>query len=34
VSETLLGEAVNEIVEQFNAATFYKEAAKGRWRHE
>jgi len=34
VPEELLGEAVNEIVEQFNAVTFYKEAAEGRWRHE
>jgi hypothetical protein len=34
VPEELLGEAVNEIVEQFNAVTFYKEAAEGRWRHD
>ena len=34
VPEKLLGEAVNEIVEQFNAVTFYKESAEGRWRNE
>ena len=34
VPEELLGEAVNEIVERFNAVTFYKEAAEGRWRHD
>jgi len=34
VPEELLGEAVNEIVEQFNAVTFYKEAVEGRWRHD
>ena len=34
VPEELLGEAVNEIVEQFNAVTFYKEAAEGRWRQD
>ena len=34
VPEELLGEAVNEIVEQFNAVTFYKETAEGRWRHD
>ena len=34
VPEKLLGEAVNEIVHQLNAATFYKETAEGRWRHE
>jgi len=28
----LLGEAVNEIVEHFNAVSFYKEAVEGRWR--
>ena len=33
VPEELLGEAVNEVVEQFNAVTFYKETAEGRWRH-
>jgi len=27
------GDAVNEIVEQFSAVTFYKETAEGRWRH-
>jgi hypothetical protein len=34
VPEELLGEALNEIVEQFNAVSFYKEAVEGRWRHE
>jgi hypothetical protein len=34
VPEELLGEAVNEIVDQFNAVTFYKEAIEGRWRHD
>ena len=34
VPEVLLGEALNEIVEQFNAVSFYKEAVEGRWRHE
>ena len=33
VPEELLGEAVNEIVDQFNAVTFYKQAAEGHWRH-
>jgi hypothetical protein len=33
VPEELLGQAVNEVVEQFGAVTFYKEA-EGRWRHE
>jgi hypothetical protein len=33
VPDELLGQAVNEIVEQFGAVTFYKEA-EGRWRHE
>lgn len=34
VPEELLGEAANEIVEQFNAVSFYNEAVEGRWRHE
>ena len=34
VPEDLLGKAVEEIVEQFSAVTFYKEAAEGHWRHE
>ena len=34
VPEALLGEAVNEIVDQFNAVTFYKQAAEGHWRHD
>ena len=34
VPEESLGEAVNEIVQQFTAVTFYKEAAEGQWRHD
>ena len=34
VPEELLGEAVNEVVEQFNAVAFYKDAVEGRWRHD
>jgi len=34
VPEELLGEAVNEMVQQFNAVTFYKEAVEGRWFHD
>ena len=33
VPDELLGEAVNEIVDQFNAVSFYKEAVEGHWRH-
>ena len=32
VPENILGRAVIEIVEQFNAVTFFKEAAEGYWR--
>ena len=34
VPDELLGDAVNEIVEQFGAVSFYKEAVEGRWRHD
>jgi hypothetical protein len=34
VPEETLAEAVNEIVNQFNAVTFYRESAEGHWRHE
>jgi hypothetical protein len=34
VPEEVLGEAVNEIVDQFNAVTFHKQAAEGHWRHD
>lgn len=34
VPEELLGEAVNEMVEQFNAVSFYKEAVSGHWRQD
>ncbi len=33
VPEELLGEAVNEIVSQFGAASFYKQAIEGHWEH-
>lgn len=33
VPNELLGEAANEIVEQFGAVSFYREAVEGRWRH-
>lgn len=34
VPEELLGEAVNEIVHQFNAATFHRQTVEGHWRHD
>jgi hypothetical protein len=34
VPDELLGEAVNEIVGQFGAVSFYREAVEGRWRHD
>ena len=34
VPEELLAEAVNEIVAQFHAVTFYKQAIEGQWQHE
>lgn len=34
VPAELLGEALNDIVQQFGAVSFYKEAVEGRWRHE
>ena len=34
VPEELLGEAANEIIHQFGAVSFYKNAVEGRWRHE
>jgi len=34
VAEELLGEAVNEIVDQFNAATFHRQTVEGHWRHD
>ncbi len=34
VPEELLGEAVNEFVEQFGAVTFHRETVEGHWRHE
>jgi hypothetical protein len=33
VPEELLGEAVNEIVGQFGAVSFYRQAVEGHWRH-
>lgn len=34
VPEELLGEAVNEVVQQFGAASFYKQAVEGQWRQD
>ena len=34
VPEELLGEAVNEIVQQFGAVSFYKQAVEGQWRQD
>src|SRR5262245_51027273 len=34
VPDELLGEAVNEIVEQFSAVTFHRETGEGHWRHD
>jgi hypothetical protein len=31
VPDDLLGEAVNEIIDQFNAVSWYKDAAEGYW---
>jgi len=33
IPEELLGEAVNEIVNQFGAVSFYKQAVEGHWLH-
>jgi hypothetical protein len=33
VPEEVLAEAVNQIVEQFGAASFQKDLIEGRWRH-
>jgi hypothetical protein len=33
IPEELLGEAVNEIVSQFGAVSFYKQAIEGHWQH-
>jgi hypothetical protein len=33
IPQELLGEAINEIVDQFGAATFYKQAIEGHWQH-
>jgi hypothetical protein len=34
VPDELLGKAVDEVIEQFHAVTFYKEAAEGFWQHD
>ncbi len=34
VPEEMLGEAVNEVVRQFSAVSFYKGAVEGHWRHD
>ena len=33
VPHSLLGEAIEEIVDQFNAVSWYKDAAEGYWQH-
>jgi hypothetical protein len=33
VPQELLGEAVNEIVEQFGAVSFWRHAMEGQWQH-
>lgn len=33
VNDKLLGEAVDEIIDQFGAVAWYKNAAEGYWRH-
>src|ERR1051325_11256989 len=33
IPDSLLGEAVNEIVGQFGAASFYRQAIEGHWQH-
>ena len=34
VPEALLGESINEIVEQFGAVTFHRETVEGHWQHD
>ena len=34
IPEELLGEAVNEIVSQYGAVSFYKQAIEGHWQHD
>ncbi len=34
VPDEVLGEAANEVVEQFGAVSFYKQAVERHWRHE
>ena len=34
VPDELLGAAIDEIVERFHAASYYKDAAEGYWRYE
>jgi hypothetical protein len=34
VPDELLGKAVDEVIEQFHAVTFYKESAEGFWQHD
>ena len=34
VSDNLIGEAIDEVIDQFHAASYYKDAAEGYWRHE
>jgi hypothetical protein len=34
VPDELLGQAVIEVIQQFNAVTFFNDAAEGYWQHE
>lgn len=34
VPDELLGQAIDEVIDQFHAASYYKDAAEGYWRHE
>ena len=34
VPDELIGKAIDEVIEQFQAASYYKDAAEGYWRHE
>ena len=34
VPDELIGKAIDEVIEQFQAASYYKDAAEGYWRYE
>jgi hypothetical protein len=34
VPDELIGEAIDEVIDQFHAASYYQDAAEGYWRHE